>query len=168
MRNKIKSYDARKNRRTKILTRKATLGDVKEIHILINKFAKRKLLLPRSLSYIYDNIRDFFVCENREKRIVGCCALHIVWEGLAEIKSLAVKRSYQGRHIGTILAKRCLNEAGELNVDRVFALTYNPEFFRKLKFSRTNKSLLPAKVWRECIDCPLFPNCEEIAVIKKL
>ena len=159
------SYGVKK-KTVKVLTRKATLHDVRAIHSLVNQYAKRKLLLPRSLSYIYDNIRDFFVCENRRKQIVGCCSLHVVWEGLAEIKSLAVKRSYQGKHIGTILVEHCLNEARQLKVDRVFALAYEPGFFLKLKFSRISKARLPAKVWRECTECHLFPDCEEIALIK--
>ena len=157
-----------KNKTVRVLIRKTTLDDVKTIHGLVNAFAKRKLLLPRSLSYIYDSIRDFVVCENRRKQIVGCCAVHIVWEGLAEIKSLAVKKSYQGRHIGKTLVEHCLKEAQELKVDRVFALTYAPEFFLKLKFSRVNKARLPAKVWRECVECHLFPDCEEVALIKYL
>ncbi|MBU1864387.1 MAG: N-acetyltransferase, partial [Candidatus Omnitrophica bacterium] len=130
------------------LTRKATLRDVRNIHVLINTCAKSKVVLPRSLNFIYDNIRDFFICENRRGAVIGCCALHVVWQDLAEIKSLVVKKNYQGKNIGTMLVRRCLEEARQLGVRRVFALTYKPKFFRKNKFQRIRKSKLPAKVWR--------------------
>jgi amino-acid N-acetyltransferase len=148
--------------------RKATLNDVKGIQKLINDYAKKKLLLPRSLSHIYDNIRDFLICENRTKNIVGCCALHVVWEDLAEIKSLVVNQNYQGHGLGRELVTRCLDEAKALGVERVFALTFQPKFFLRCQFSRISKKRLPAKVWRECIECHMFPNCDEIAVIKSI
>ncbi len=146
--------------------RKATLGDVKGIQKLINDYAKQKLLLPRSLSYIYDNIRDFYVVTNSKKTIVGCCALHVVWDDLAEIKSLVVNKRYQGKGIGRDLVDACMSDAEMLGVDRVFALTFQPKFFISCDFSRISKNRLPAKVWRECIECHMFPDCDEIAVIK--
>ena len=159
----------RSTKRKKIFfIRKARLVDVRTIHHLINNYAKRRILLPRSLNYIYDNIRDYFVCENSRHRVVACCALHIAWENLAEVKSLAVGKSYQGNDIGRRLLQACVDDAKRLGAKRVFALTYIPRFFVKSGFKRIRKSKLPAKIWRECIDCSLFPDCEEIAVVKEL
>jgi amino-acid N-acetyltransferase len=151
-----------------LLIRKATVHDVKGIHKLIGSFAKRRVLLPRSLSHIYDNIRDFFVCESRAGNIIGCAALHIVWENLAEIKSLVVSQSYQKKGIGKSLVAGCLDEARMLGAERVFALTFKPEFFLRSGFVRIGKNRLPATVWRECIECHMFPDCDEVAVIKSL
>jgi len=162
------SYRGRAKSLKALSIRKATLHDVKAIYTLIGSFAKRRLLLPRSLSYIYDNIRDFFVCESRTKKIIGCCALHIVWENLAEIKALVVSQSYQKKGIGAVLVNKCLKEADALGVERVFALTFKPEFFLKARFARISKNRLPAKVWRECIECHMFPDCDEVAVVKSL
>lgn len=148
--------------------RKATIDDVKSIYALINRYARARKLLPRALSHIYDNVRDFVVCESKRKQIIACCALHVVWEDLGEIKSLVVKREYQSKKIGTALIKQCLAEAKQLGVKRIFALTYVPEFFLRNKFKKVNKNKLPAKVWRECIQCPHFPDCEEIAVLRRI
>lgn len=147
--------------------RKATIKDVKIIHSLVNKFAKKDEMLPRSLNEICENIRDFFVFHEKNK-ILGAVALHILWEDIAEIRSLAVADEYQGKGIGRKLVEQCLKEAKTLGVKKVFALTYNPEFFKKFGFEDIDKNLLPQKIWGDCIKCPLFPECEEVAVIKIL
>ncbi|MBI5049342.1 MAG: N-acetyltransferase [Nitrospirae bacterium] len=147
--------------------RKGKVKDVKTIHSFINKFAKKDEMLPRSLNEIYENIRDFFVCAEKGK-IKGTAALHILWEDLAERRSVAVVEEYQGKGIGKKLIEQCLKEARLLGVKRVFALTYNPEFFRKLGFEYIDKNVLPQKIWGDCLKCPMFPECEEIAVIKEL
>lgn len=147
--------------------RKARISDLKYIHKLINDFAKREEMLPRPLSELYESIRDFFICEEKGK-IVGICALHVIWEDLAEVRSLAVDRGYQKIGIGKTLVKRCLKEAKELGLKRVFALTYVPEFFRKLGFVDIDKSNLPQKIWGDCLRCHKFPECDEHAVIKNL
>ncbi|MDH7600590.1 MAG: N-acetyltransferase [Armatimonadota bacterium] len=147
--------------------RKARVSDVPAIQKLINTFAERNVMLPRSLSALYENVRDFFVLED-DDRITGCCALHITWEDLAEIKSLAVDESVQGSGYGRALVEACLEEARLMGVPRVFALTYIPGFFEKLGFTRIDKSKLPQKVWSECVNCPKFPNCGEEAVILDL
>ncbi len=113
--------------------RKAKAGDVKAMHALINKFAKKDEMLPRSLTEIYENIRDFFVCAQGEK-IKGTAALHILWEDLAEIRSIAVLEEYQRSGIGKKLIDQCIKEAGTLGIKRIFALTYYPEFFKKMGF----------------------------------
>jgi amino-acid N-acetyltransferase len=146
------------------MIRKAKLVDVKEIQRLINFFADRGEMLPCSLSELYDRVRDFFIYEEQGE-IVGTCALHLSWEDLGEIRSLAVKESHGRRGIGTQLVKACLGEAKSLGVRRIFALTYKLDFFRKLGFQVTDKSRLPQKIWTDCIKCVKFPECDEVAVI---
>lgn len=147
--------------------RKARISDVEEMQALINSFAERGELLPRSLSQLYESIRDFFVLV-KDGHIVGTCALHIAWSDLAEIRSLTVDPEIQGQGFGRQLVEACLNEARELGICRVFALTYKPEFFYKLGFRNIDKSELPHKVWSDCINCPKFPNCGEVAVATDL
>jgi len=147
--------------------RKAKIKDIREIQNLINSFAKQDLMLPRSLNEIYDNLRDFWVFEEN-KKIVGCCALHVCWQDLAEIKSLAVTKHRQRRGIGSQLITTCIKEAKELGAKKIFVLTYKPEFFRKFWFKRIKYSDLPHKIWAECINCPKFPNCQEIPMVKQL
>lgn len=145
------------------MLRKAKLQDAESIHRLIMAYARRKLLLPRSLSEICENIRDFFIHE--ENGIVtGCGALHMVWKDLAEIKSLAVEEGFHGRGIGTQIAEACLEEARELSVPRVFVLSYRPEFFERMGFRRVPKEKFPQKIWNECVKCPDFPDCKEVAL----
>lgn len=152
----------------KIIIRKALMGDVPFIHKLINENARRNALLPRSLLEIYENLRDFFVAEINGKGVVGCCALHITWADLAEVKSLAVADEVRNRGVGKALVKACLDEAGSLGIRRVFALTLIPEFFVKLGFSNISKNDLPHKVWSECVRCPYFPDCPEKALLMVL
>ncbi len=149
------------------MIRKAKIKDIREIHKFINDFAKKEEMLPRSLNDLYEGIRDFFIYED-EGIIKGICALHILWEDLAEIRSLAVKEEHQRIGIGKSLVKRCLNDARQIGVKRVFALTYQPDFFKKLGFQEIDKSRLPHKIWGDCIRCPKFPECDEHAVIKNL
>jgi len=137
------------------------------MHKLINRFAGKDEMLARSLSEMYENIRDYFVVR-QGKRMIGCAALHVSWSDLAEIKSLAVAEDSQRKGIGTQLVKSCLNEAKELGIPTVFCLTYKPAFFEKFSFSRRDKMELPRKVWTECYRCPKFPNCDEVALICQL
>jgi amino-acid N-acetyltransferase len=143
--------------------RKARIADVPDIHRLVNQFASQGEMLGRSRSELYEGIRDFFVVEI-EDRIVGCSALHVNWEDLAEIRSLAVDTGSQGLGLGRILVEACVEEARELGIVRVYALTYRPGFFEGLGFERTAKESLPHKVWADCLKCPQFPNCDEEAV----
>lgn len=151
------------------MIRKARIKDAPKIRELINGFAKKDLMMPRSLNEIFENIRDFWVVLSPDKKILGCCALHIVgWDNLAEIKSLAVAKPRQGQGLGAMLVEACLREATELKVDQVFALSYKPKFFKKFGFGIIPKSRLPHKVWAECCNCPKFPHCGEVALIKKM
>jgi amino-acid N-acetyltransferase len=133
------------------------------MHKLINYFADRGQMLPRSLAEIYENIRDFYVVRRRG-RVVACGALHVNWEDLAEIKSMAVNEKYQRQGIGRSLVDSCLDEAKELGIALVFSLSYKPEFFEACGFKRIDKSELPQKVWGECFRCAKFPNCDEVAL----
>jgi amino-acid N-acetyltransferase len=151
----------------KLQIKKATLRDAKSIQAIIDKFAKKDKMLPRSLSEIYENIRDFFICQDKGE-IIGISALHILWENLAEIRSVAVLQEYQNKGIGKKLVEQCLKEVKALGVKKIFALTYNPEFFRKLGFKDIDKNALPQKIWGDCLRCPKFPECEEVAVLKTL
>ena len=121
-------------------------------------------MLPRSLNELYEGLRDFHVYELRNE-LIGVCALHISWDGLAEIRSLAVKKDSMKNGIGSSLVKRCLDEAGELQVTRVFVLTYQDAFFRKLGFTDIDKKELPHKIWTDCLNCVKFPNCDESALV---
>lgn len=147
--------------------RKAGTADVRAVHALINDAAKKETMIPRSLNDLFEHLRDILVCEHKGD-IQGVCSLHVVWEDLAEVRSLAVKEKFQSKGAGRALLARALKEARGLGVKRVFALTYKPEFFRKLGFSGIDKSKLPHKVWGDCLRCPKFPDCDEEAVIKEL
>lgn len=149
------------------MIRKAKIKDVKEIHQLINHFARKDLMLPRSLNELYDNIRDFWVAE-ADKKVVGCAALHISWQDLAEIKSLAVDSRRQKKGIGAELIATCINEARQLGARKVFVLTYRAKYFQKQGFHIVEHKDLPHKIWAECINCPKFPNCQEVALLKNI
>jgi amino-acid N-acetyltransferase len=152
------------------MIRKAVIGEVGEIHKLLRRFADQGLLLPRSLSEIYDHLRDYFVMEDTEDpdSIIAVCALGICWEDLAEIRSLAVKEEFQGRDLGTQLVEKCLEDAISLGLTKVFTLTYVPDFFAKMGFREVEKSTLPHKIWADCLKCPKFPDCDETAMIREL
>jgi len=124
-------------------------------------------MLPRSLNELYENIRDFWVFEDRD-RVIGCCALHISWQDLVEVKSLAVEKSKQKMGIGTRLVEVAIGEAKELGAKKIFVLTYQPGFFKQFGFKKIKTASLPHKIWAECINCPKFPDCQETAMIKKV
>lgn len=150
------------------MIRRARVADAEQIQRLINQFADQGRLLPRSLSEIYDNLRDFYVYEGLDHQIGGVCALHICWEGLAEVRSLAVATGARERGIGRHLIEACLKEARELGVKQVFLLTYIPPYFERSGFRRVDKSTLPHKIWTDCIRCVKFPDCDETAMILDL
>jgi len=147
--------------------RKAKIDDVQEIQKLINAHADRGEMMHRSLNEVCENLRDYFVLEE-ENSVVGCCALHVSWLDLAEVKSLVVDDLLQGKGHGKALLAVCLAEASDLKIPKVFALTFKPEFFEKNGFRRVPKSELPHKVWTECIHCAKFPDCGEEALVIEL
>lgn len=151
------------------MIRKAQIKDAGKIQKIINHFASHDLMMPRALNEIYENIRDFWVALNEREDVIGCAALHIVgWNDLAEIKSLAIEKRHQRKGLGSLLVQTCLSEAAALKISRVFALSYKPKFFKRMGFRVIAKSRLPHKVWAECCQCPKFPDCGEIALIKTI
>lgn len=155
---------------TEMRIRKAVVGDIRHVHRLLNRYAEQGLLLARPLSELYDHIRDFSVLveDAHENDVLGTCALGICWEDLAEIRSLAVIEDRQGKGFGTGLVKACLQEAAFFGLKRIFALTYVEDFFTKLGFRRVEKSVLPHKVWADCLKCAKFPDCDETAMMMDL
>ena len=149
------------------MIRKARVSDVVVMKQIISSYSKDELMLARSLSEMYENIRDYYVCEINEK-VVGCCTLYVVWEDLAEILALAVKPECSRKGMGTKLVSACLEDAEDLGMKEVFALTYVPEFFATLGFKIVDKNSLPRKIWSGCLRCPKFPDCNEIAVVKSI
>lgn len=150
--------------------RKAIIPDVGKIHVLLNYYGQKGLLLPRPLSELYDHMRDYFIAESNSEKdgILGVCALGICWEDLAEIKSLAVRENAHGKGVGGKLVENCLEEARTFGLKNIFVLTYVPAFFTRLGFKEVSKSLLPQKVWADCLKCTKFPNCEETAMLLTL
>lgn len=153
--------------KTEFQFRKAVITDAENIRKIINIHAANDEMLPRSLNQVYETIRDFWVCVEGG-RIVGCCALHIFWADLAELRSMAVEASHHGRGIGKELVRLVLNEARQLGIPRVFLLTYKPDYFSKFRFRVIDKQILPHKVWTDCINCPKFPDCGEVAMIQEM
>ncbi|BBD07866.1 N-acetyltransferase [Desulfovibrio ferrophilus] len=149
--------------------RKARMQDVRGIHALLMKCADRQELLPRSLNDLYGKLRDFVVLASRDdEKVHGCCAFAICWEDIAEIRSLAVAPGLHGQGWGKRLVETSLSEAVMFRVYRVFTLTYVPGFFAKLGFKEVGKEVLPQKVWADCLNCPKFPECDEVAMILEL
>lgn len=146
------------------MIRKAILADVKAIQSLVNQYADSGQMLPRTLNELYEHLRDFHVYEENGA-LIGVCALHVSWDGLAEIRSLAVQQDRVKRGIGAALVRQCLAEAAALQVNRVFVLTYQPGFFKKFGFAEVDKKELPHKIWTDCLNCIKFPDCDESALI---
>jgi amino-acid N-acetyltransferase len=142
---------------------KAKISDAPQIHKLANHFAQKGVMLPRALSEIYENIRDFFVIRDGEK-VVACASLHVYWSDLAELRGVAVAEEYQNRRLGAKIIEACINEARELGIPQAFCLTYRASFFERQGFKRVDKSELPRKIWSECYRCPKFPDCDEVAM----
>ncbi len=147
-----------------MVVRKACVDDAPAIHALVNEFARREAMLALSLSDVYDKLRDFFVADI-DGAVAGCAALHVVWEDLAEVRSLAVREDLHGQGVGRDLVKACVSEAPGLGVRRVFTLPSVSDFFRRLGVAEVEKDALPHKVWSDCVRCPHFPNCDEVALI---
>jgi len=146
---------------------RAKVSDAISMHQMISHFADKGEILPRALSEIYEDIRDYFVVREGG-RVIACAALHVTWVDLAEIRSLAVDEKEQNQQIGSLLIQACLEEAKELGIPRVFCLVRKPAFFEKHGFKLIDKMELPQKVWVECYRCPKFPNCDEVALIRQL
>ena len=152
------------------MLRKARIGDVKTIHRLINMSARKGEMLSRSLMDIYHSLRDFFVYyDEDESLVIGVCAMNIIWENLAEIRSVYVDQNYRKRGIGKQLVEACISEAITLELNRIFSLTDKKDFFAKLGFKEVDRSTLPQKIWSDCFRCPKYPDyCDEVAMVIEL
>lgn len=145
--------------------RQAKFSDVEEIYDLIAGYASEGLMLPKPHNILYETIREFVVAEEIDGgKIVGTGALHLTWNELAEVRSMAVHKDYTRKKIGAEIVKKLLEEGDEVGVKKFFTLTYKPEFFQTLGFKTVPRETLPHKIWKECIDCPKFSNCDEIAM----
>lgn len=145
----------------------ARLADAAAIHELVTFWADRGDMLHRPIGEIYEAIRDFKVAR-LDGQVVGCGSLHIMGPDLAEVRSLAVAESMQGRGVGAAIVAACIEDARLFGLERVFALTYRPAFFEKQGFRLANVLEFPQKVWNECVRCPFFTNCKEVAVVYDL
>ena len=170
---RLKTTDQKQHKGLEIIVagviRKAKVDEVREIQKMLAIHAERGALLPRSLSELFDNLRDIFVCLDDDKpKIIGTCSMHICWEDLAEIRSLVVREPYKGQGIGKKLVEACVSEALNLGLNRIFVLTYKVEFFHRLGFREVDKATLPHKIWADCLKCVKFPECDEVAMIYEI
>ena len=147
--------------------RSAKISDAKAIHALVSSYAERDRMLFCSMADIYEKLQTFSVAEVDDS-VVGCCALEVIWSNLAEIKSLAVDQTQKEKGIGRMLVTAAIEQAVRLGVPKVFALTLEPDFFKKLSFEVVEKEALPMKVWSDCAKCSKQENCDEIAVVKEV
>lgn len=149
--------------------RKARVGDIRTIHKELNLLASEGKVLPRSLNDLYTHVRDLHVwIDDDSGEIAGWCALHVMWEDLAEIRSLVVGKSHRRRGLGRKLVEACFDEARMLEIHKVFVLTYETEFFGRVGFQVVDKQVLPQKIWSDCLNCTKFPDCDETAMLIEL
>ena len=149
--------------------RPAKVSDVKEMHKLVEFYADRKEMLHRSLNSIYENIQEYIVAQDDNGKIAACGALHVSWDNLAEVKALAVSEEYTRQGLGTKIVLQLEENAKTLGIGKVFSLSFKPDFFiNKLGYHVIPKETLPHKIWNECINCHLFPDCGEVPLLKEL
>jgi amino-acid N-acetyltransferase len=161
-----------------IVIQKAQIRDVEEILDLVNGFAASNLMLPRGPQYLYENIRDFVIATDRDvpvysltetkevlHLIVACASLHVLWEDIAEIRSLAIHPDYQQLGLGSKLVEHMKQEAKLLGIKRLYTFTLTQDFFQTLGFKQQNRAELPAKVWGECSRCPKYFQCDEVGMV---
>ena len=147
-----------------MIYRKPTFDDIEAIYELVNSYAEEGVMLARSRNTLYETLRDMIVAEDNGK-IVGVGGLHIIWDRLAEVRTMAVNREMTHHGIGAEIVRRLIAEGRGIGVEKFFTLTYKPGFFQTLGFNIITKDELPHKVWKDCIECPKFPNCDEIAMV---
>jgi amino-acid N-acetyltransferase len=155
-----------------VMLRKARMHDVPGMANLINDYASREIMLARNEMELAEWIRDFTIAEmagaGGEAVLVGCVALHFYTRTAAEVRSLAVHPDYAKHGIGRRLMETIEDEARDCELAVLFAFTYVPGFFGKLGYEQVSRDLLPLKAWKDCLRCPKFQNCDEIAVLKRL
>lgn len=143
--------------------RKAVLEDIDQLHRLVNQYAQEELLLPRSRESLIINIQSIYVAAEAGE-VLGVACLAVLGHDMAEIRSLAVDPKAQGRGIGKLLVERIIEETKKIGIAKLISLTYQVVFFEKCGFEVINKSDMPQKVWTDCIHCPKFPACDEVAM----
>jgi amino-acid N-acetyltransferase len=152
-----------------IEVRKARVDDIPDIYSLLRELAKEGLLLPRSYSNLYEMVQTLYVARDPDnpKVLAGVASLQVAWEDLAEVRSLAVPAEFRGQGLGRDLTRALEKDARDLRIQKMFVLTYVPEFFRKLGYSQVTLDSLPQKIWSVCFSCVHYPNCQEIALVKE-
>jgi len=181
LRGKLQKVPLHGKDESQIVIQKAQVRDVEEILGLVNSFAASNLMLPRGPQYLYENIRDFIIADDRnipiysltETRevlhlIVACGSLHVLWEDIAEIRALAIHPDYQQMGLGSKLIEHMMEEAKQLGIRRLYTFTLTEDFFKTLGFKLQNREELPPKVWGECSRCPKYFQCDEIGMVLKL
>ena len=151
-----------------ISVRPARISDMRQVEPLINSFARQNLMLPKTHDQLARLFREFVVAVDLSGRVVGCGALRVYNESLAEIASLAVDESAHGKGIGRRVVERLVEEARTLGLTTVFALTLQEVFFQRLGFETVSRDLFPLKVWADCRNCAKLHACDEIAVAMEL
>lgn len=164
----LQTLDPLPTRQTAI--RKARLSDVNEMFRIINYYADKQRMLPKTQLQLYENLRDYSIAvdPSMHGRLRGCGALHIYWENLAEIRALAVASDVAHTGVGTALVEQLLCEARELGIEQVFVFTYEPHFFARFGFMQVEHRAMPLKVYNECFHCPKFNKCDELAMVLNL
>ena len=150
------------------MIRRADVRDVGAIGQLVNACAERGLMLHRSMSFLYEHVRDFFVAADDDGAVSGVCGLSVIWANLAEVYSLAVAPGRRRQGLGARFVAECLEEARRLRIRRVMALTYEQGFFSRCGFTVVDRQRLPLKVWSQCLQCPKNQACDEIAMMYEL
>jgi len=153
--------------KTKPIARLAKLRDVPSMMPLLNEYARRAEILPRQENEVYQSIREWMIVE-ADGQIVGAGSLLILWGDIAEIRSLVVAPEWQGRGVGRSIVTALIAEARKLELPTAFALTRKANFFLRLGFELTDMHKLPRKVMKDCVFCPKFQACDELAVIYTL
>ena len=151
-----------------VAVRPALVADMKQVEALINRFARDNLMLPKTVEHLNRNFREFVVAVDDQERVVGCAALRVYNETLAEVGSLAVAETAHGQGVGRRLVERILDEGRALGLKTVFALTLQELFFHRLGFRTVQKEMFPLKVWADCRMCPKLHACDEVAVAVEL
>lgn len=152
---------------TALEVRKAGMRDIPELLGLINSYAADGVMLPRTEFEMSENIRDFTVAYD-QGLLAGCGALHFYTPTSAEVRSLAVLPARKQHGVGRAVVEALESEANENGLESIFAFTYVPGFFGRLGFQEVERGELPLKAWKDCLRCPKFHNCDEIAVVKHL
>lgn len=147
--------------------RKAAMQDIPPLLDLINGYAAKGIMLPRTEFELSENIRDFMVAWDGP-RLAGCGALHFYTPTMGEVRSLAVAETHKTNGIGRIIVDALVAEAKVCGLEAVFAFTYVPGFFAKVGFHEVERGELPLKAWKDCLRCPKFHACDEIAVVREL